>query len=100
MTEADVCEFLDIVESLTIGIWLDGGWAVDAWLGGQTRPHADIDIVIEARDLATLVEALRTRGYADVPRDDTRPWNFADVLALCDRFAIDIPAMYRQPLDM
>jgi lincosamide nucleotidyltransferase A/C/D/E len=76
MTLADLCEFLALVESLGIRVWLDGGWAVDAWLGGQTRPHADVDIVIETVALARLVEALRARGYGDVPRDDTRAWNF------------------------
>jgi lincosamide nucleotidyltransferase A/C/D/E len=76
MTEADLCAFLDLSASLGVELWLDGGWAVDAWLGGQTRPHADVDIVIESRDLSTLVEALRERGYDDVPRDDTRAWNF------------------------
>jgi lincosamide nucleotidyltransferase A/C/D/E len=76
MTGADVCEFLDLAVSLGVELWLDGGWAVDAWLGRQTRPHADVDIVIESRDLATLVGALRERGYDDVPRDDTRAWNF------------------------
>lgn len=76
MTEADVCAFLDLVESLGIEIWLDGGWAVDAWLGRQTRPHADVDIVIETSALGTLVEGLRARGYDDVPRNDTRAWNF------------------------
>ena len=76
VTEADVCAFLDLAASLVVEVWLDGGWAVDAWLGRQTRPHADIDIVIESKDLATLVDALRKRGYDDVPRDDTRGWNF------------------------
>jgi lincosamide nucleotidyltransferase A/C/D/E len=76
MSEADVCSFLDLVGSLGIEIWLDGGWAVDAWLGGQTRAHADVDIVIETRALTTLVDALRARGYDEVPRDDMRPWNF------------------------
>jgi lincosamide nucleotidyltransferase A/C/D/E len=75
MTEADVCAFLDLVESLGIEVWLDGGWAVDAWLGRQTRRHADVDIVIETAALAILVDALRARGYDDVPRDDTRAWN-------------------------
>jgi lincosamide nucleotidyltransferase A/C/D/E len=76
MTAADMCRLLDLVESLGIEIWLDGGWAVDAWLGRQTRRHADVDIVIERSELATLADALRVRGYRDVPRDDTRPWNF------------------------
>jgi lincosamide nucleotidyltransferase A/C/D/E len=76
MTEADVCKFLDLAASLGVELWLDGGWAVDAWLGRQTRPHADVDIVIESKDLPTLVDALRERGYGDVPRDDTRAWNF------------------------
>ena len=76
MTEPDLCAFLDFAASLGVELWLDGGWAVDAWLGRQTRPHADVDIVIESKDLRTLVDALRERGYDDVPRDDTRAWNF------------------------
>ena len=59
-----------------IHVWLDGGWAVDACLGSQTRAHADLDIVIEERDVAAAVGALRARGYVPVPRDDTRAWNF------------------------
>jgi len=27
---------------------LDGGWAVDALLGRQTRPHGDLDIALPA----------------------------------------------------
>ena len=76
MTATDVCTILDLVGSLGIEIWLDGGWAVDAWLGQQTRPHADLDIVIEGRHLAILVDALRERGYDDAPRDNPRAWNF------------------------
>lgn len=76
MTEADVLAFLDLVESLGIRVYVDGGWAVDAALGEQTRPHGDLDIAIERRHAATLGEALRGRGYVGVPRADTKPWNF------------------------
>ena len=76
MTADDVCRVLRLLEARGIRVWLDGGWAVDASLGSQTRPHDDLDIVIEERDRPVAVAALRERGYAPVPRDDTRPWNF------------------------
>lgn len=76
MSLADVCGLLELADDLEVDLWLDGGWAVDAWLGGQTRPHRDVDIVIESDAVARLVEALRAAGYDEVPRDDTRPWNF------------------------
>ena len=76
MTIEDVQAFLRVMDGLGIRVWLDGGWAVDACLGSQTRPHEDLDIEIEERDLAAAVEALYERGYEPVPRDDTRAWNF------------------------
>jgi len=70
MTEtpaAAVNELLGLFERLRIHVWLDGGWAVDALLGEQTRPH--LDIVIEQSRL--------------------------DIATLCTRFAIPLPAEYR-----
>ena len=75
-SEADVLEFLDLAHELGVTVWLDGGWAVDACLGRQTRTHGDIDVVIQAGELDAVVSALRARGYGDVARDDTRQWNF------------------------
>ncbi len=76
MTIDDVEDFLRLMDGLGIRVWLDGGWAVDACLGKQSRVHEDLDIEIEERDVAAAVEALRERGYKPVPRDDTLPWNF------------------------
>lgn len=76
MTAADASEFLDLMAAHGVRIWIDGGWAVDACLGAQTRQHEDLDIVIEERDLSTVVAVLHGRGYRPVPRGDTRPWNF------------------------
>jgi lincosamide nucleotidyltransferase A/C/D/E len=45
-------------------------------IGSQTRRHADLDIVIEAHHVPVAVAALQRRGYALLPRPDTRPWNF------------------------
>jgi lincosamide nucleotidyltransferase A/C/D/E len=76
MTADDVCAFLTEMNAAGVRVWLDGGWAVDACLGTQTRPHADLDIVIEERDVPAVVSTLEQRGYGPVPRPDTRPWNF------------------------
>ena len=76
MSADDVLSFLRMMDAAGVRIWIDGGWAVDACLGAQTRPHSDLDIVIEQRDVATAVAELESVGYAPVPRDDTRPWNF------------------------
>lgn len=76
MTVDDVCGVLALMDAHGIRVWLDGGWAVDACLGSQTRRHGDLDIVIEERDVPAAVAALRGCGYAPVPRGDTRAWNF------------------------
>jgi lincosamide nucleotidyltransferase A/C/D/E len=76
MSADDVCGFLALMDAHRIRVWLDGGWAVDACLAAQTRPHDDLDIVIEERDMPVAVAALEQRGYALVPRPDTRAWNF------------------------
>ena len=76
MTAEDVCDFLNLMDALDIRVWLDGGWAVDACLGSQTRPHCDLDIVIEERDLQLAKTALQRFGYTPLPRPDTQPWNF------------------------
>ncbi|HEY5641089.1 MAG TPA: hypothetical protein VIW01_13665 [Dehalococcoidia bacterium] len=37
---------------------LCGGWAVDAWIGRQTREHGDIDIIVFQDDQQTLFDHL------------------------------------------
>jgi lincosamide nucleotidyltransferase A/C/D/E len=71
-----VMELLQGFSALGVRVWLDGGWGVDALLGEQTRPHADLDIVVQKNDRQAIETFLRGRGYRDVPRNDTRAWNF------------------------
>ncbi len=75
-TTADVEEFLGLCADLGIPVWLDGGWGIDALVGEQTRPHTDLDIVIEQRDTPTLRGALAALGFEDVSTADRRAWNF------------------------
>jgi len=76
MAADDVLDFLALMDASGIHVWLDGGWAVDACLGSQTRRHADLDIVVEERDAAAAVALLRDRGYGPVPGRGGPAWNF------------------------
>ena len=76
MTAEQVLELYNQLDELGVIIWIDGGWGVDALLGKQTRPHEDVDIVIQQKDLSVLRKLLEGQGYKDVPRDDTSDWNF------------------------
>ena len=76
MTPADVLEIVVLLEGNGIEVRLDGGWGVDALLGRQTRTHGDLDIAVQHRDVPKLRALLGARGYRDVPRHDTKDWNF------------------------
>jgi lincosamide nucleotidyltransferase A/C/D/E len=56
-------DLLQLFERAGIEVWLDGGWAVDALLGRQTRPHKDVDIILRTVDLPGLREILGSRGF-------------------------------------
>jgi hypothetical protein len=53
---------------------LCGGWAVDAWLGGQSREHGDIDVSVFVQDQQALFGHLS--GWQMVAHD---PHNLATV---------------------
>ncbi len=76
MTSRDVTEFYRRMDLLGIEIWIDGGWGVDALLGKQTRKHADLDIVLRETDRGPVIDFLRERSFREMPREDSRPWNF------------------------
>jgi lincosamide nucleotidyltransferase A/C/D/E len=65
MTRDDVLEVLQRLDDGQIDWWIDGGWAVDALLGEETRPHDDLDLAVRRsqvdRLIATFPEFRRTR---------------------------------------
>ena len=63
MDAARALDLLSLLEARGIPVWLDGGWAVDALLGEQTRPHDDLDLVSRLEDSGRIEEALGERGY-------------------------------------
>jgi lincosamide nucleotidyltransferase A/C/D/E len=78
MLAEDVVALHDAVTAAD-GSWcLAGGWGVDALLGRQTRPHKDVDVLVERDRLRAVLEALTSRGFRhayaweeNVPLDDT-----------------------------
>ena len=58
---------------------LCGGWAVDAWIGEQTRDHVDIDIATFADDQRAVFEQLSSWNLiahdATVDQETTEPWD-------------------------
>jgi lincosamide nucleotidyltransferase A/C/D/E len=63
MPAAALSDLLQLFGSAAIEVWLDGGWAVDAVLGVQTRPHKDVDIILRIADLPGLRDILGSRGF-------------------------------------
>jgi hypothetical protein len=73
---------------------LCGGWAVDAWLGRQTRHHGDVDIAVFIQDQRALFHHLAgwqlVAHGPNVPVDTNEPW---------DGWRLDLPVHIHGRLD-
>jgi lincosamide nucleotidyltransferase A/C/D/E len=74
MTATDVLLVWQRLREAGIGVWLDGGWGVDALLAEQNRPHDDLDLVIALADSPAAIAALAAVGFALA--EDERPTRF------------------------
>ncbi|OGE35276.1 tRNA nucleotidyltransferase [Candidatus Daviesbacteria bacterium RIFCSPLOWO2_02_FULL_40_8] len=88
MTTTDVIELYKLFQENGITVWIDGGWGVDALLEKQTRPHKDLDVAIQEKDLPKFRELLEARNYKDIKLEEARPHNF--VLADYKEHEIDV----------
>jgi lincosamide nucleotidyltransferase A/C/D/E len=88
MQAASVLRFWEIALDAELDVCIDGGWAVDALLGRQTRQHGDLDIALPASQVAALKHLLEARGFFEVPRPDSWQHNF--VLRTCEGDTIDV----------
>jgi lincosamide nucleotidyltransferase A/C/D/E len=71
-----VAELIEHLESHGFEVYVDGGWGVDALLGRQTRPHADLDIAMPHSQVPALRELLTRRGYREQARPSSWECNF------------------------
>jgi lincosamide nucleotidyltransferase A/C/D/E len=76
MDAADVVELLDFLERSGLEVYVDGGWAVDALLGEQTRSHDDLDVAIPHGQVPLLRRLMATRGFHERPQAETWECNF------------------------
>ena len=71
-----VLDIYNFLKNNDIHIIIDGGWAVDALIGEQTRRHDDLDIAMSHKDTPKLRKLLAEFGFVDFPRPDTWECNF------------------------
>lgn len=77
MPADQACTILAALRSHAVTACVGGGWAVDALLGEQTRPHTDLDIWVDAAETERLLAALVAQGVDRLhPWPGDRPWNF------------------------
>jgi lincosamide nucleotidyltransferase A/C/D/E len=74
--EKDAADLIALLEENGLEVYIDGGWAVDAVLGEQTRPHDDLDIAMPHAQVPRLCALLSTRGFREQPREDSWECNF------------------------
>ena len=74
--EKDAVDLIALLEEHGLEIYVDGGWAVDAALGEQTRPHDDLDIAMPHAQVPRLRALLSSHGFREQPRDGSWECNF------------------------
>ncbi len=63
MEAAQVADLMAALARNGLRACIGGGWGVDALVGRQTRPHADLDLAIDARQLEQVLGLLRGQGF-------------------------------------
>jgi lincosamide nucleotidyltransferase A/C/D/E len=48
-----------------VDCWVMGGWGVDALLGGEMRPHHDLDLLVARNGLGGLLTLLTELGFSE-----------------------------------
>jgi lincosamide nucleotidyltransferase A/C/D/E len=66
------------MEAHGVRLWLMGGWGVDALLGRQTRPHHDVDVLVEVAGLEGFRERLDQLGFEFKYLWDDETWWVSD----------------------
>jgi hypothetical protein len=71
MTPEQVCQLL---RDAPAPWWIAGGWAIDLFLGRQTRSHGDADVLIQRKDQLVFQEFLFGWDLHKTKQPGLRPW--------------------------
>lgn len=66
VTKDDACWIIGLSAGAGIGVYLDGGWGVDALVGRETRAHNDIDLFVQRGDYQRFVDIIADEGFSEV----------------------------------
>jgi hypothetical protein len=72
----------DVMRGVAAWWAVAGGWAIDLWLGTQSREHHDVEVVIRHRDQQLVLAALSERWEMwclDPPGSGWRTWDGHEV---------------------
>ena len=64
MLAVDVISLYRALAAADAPVWLMGGWGVDALLGRQSRPHHDLDVLVDVSNLERLRACLIDAGFS------------------------------------
>ena len=69
-------EVADLMSDVGVPWWIAGGWAIDLFLGKQTRSHGDTDILIRRGDQLEIQAYLSAKGLLlyKTQQPGLRPW--------------------------
>jgi hypothetical protein len=74
---------LRLFDSVDASWWVAGGWAIDLWLGRQTRQHVDLDVAILRSEQRAFWELLAGWDlHLGTAPDVVEPWSQRDVVTL------------------
>jgi lincosamide nucleotidyltransferase A/C/D/E len=61
----DVIEIVRLLHDGGCGVWVGGGWGIDALIGEVTRPHRDLDLMHDATQEPAVINLLKNAGFAE-----------------------------------
>lgn len=73
-------EAQELFSGLSAPWWISGGWAIDLFIGRQTRPHGDLDVLILRDDQLIFQEHLSNWDLSDRRSPEFTTWSKGEFL--------------------